>query len=321
MKCKHFLLLPLAVYSAIAADVSFNQVPNLDLKQLGTDQEHRLPVWSGGALLQSINDGSSAPGVQVFERSGRLADTISIRIPGANVTRISSVSRSMGGDFAACGFSTDNDGRSATFVAWRLHDSEDLTVVRTSPFAPRRVAIEADGSVWAVGNFNSRGGIDPDKEHGVLRHYDKTGRLLRSLFPSASIDRLRPYMGFVAASADRVGWISEGSPGSQVSNPGGYVEVMSSGEVVQYSLPSGYSGEGPNLYGFALTDDSEAFVVALVSANASRLFRLDRNAREWVPVSARNVPENAFLYGASGKTLAFSRSGDDTVKLFDVSVK
>ncbi len=39
------------------------------------------------------------------------------------------------------------------------------------------------------------------------------------------------------------------------------------------------------------------------------------------PFSAPNVPENAFLYGASGETLAFSRSGDDTVKLFDVSVK
>ncbi len=75
------------------------------------------------------------------------------------------------------------------------------------------------------------------------------------------------------------------------------------------------------MYGFALTDDSEAFVEARVTANVYRLFRLDRAARDWVPVSAPNVPENAFLYGASGETLAFSRSGDDTVKLFDVSVK
>jgi hypothetical protein len=235
------------------------------LKQLGTDQEHRLPVWSGGALLQSVNDGSQAHDVQVFERSGRLADTISIRIPGANVT-------------------TDNEGRHAAFIAWRLHDSEDLTVVRTSPFAPRRIAMAADGSVWAAGNVNPRRGVDPDKEHGVLRHYDKTGRLLRSLFPAASIDRLRPYMGFVATSSDRAGWISEGSADAQGPHPGAYVEVRNSGEVVEYPLPALFSGEGPNLYGFALTDDSEAFVEARVTANASRLFRLDRAARDWVPV-------------------------------------
>jgi hypothetical protein len=254
------------------------------LKQLGTDQEHRLPVWSGGALLQSVDDGSPAPDVQVFERSGRLADTISVRIPGANVTRISSVTRSTNGDLAACGFSTDNDGRHAAFIAWRLHDSEDLTVVRTSPFAPRRIAMAADGSVWAAGNVNPRRGVDPDKEHGVLRHYDKTGRLLRSLFPAASIDRLRPYMGFVATSSDRAGWISEGSADAQGPHPGAYVEVRNSGEVVEYPLPALFSGEGPNLYGFALTDDSEAFVEARVTANASRLFRLDRAARDWVPV-------------------------------------
>jgi hypothetical protein len=103
----------------------------------------------------------------------------------------------------------------------------------------------ADGSVWAAGNVNPRGGVDPDKEHGVLRHYDKTGRLLRSLFPAASIDRLRPYMGFVATSSDRAGWYRRDRPTHRDRIPGRTSRLGTAGRWLNTLCLPCFQGKAP----------------------------------------------------------------------------
>ena len=53
----------------------------------------------------------------------------------------------------------------------------------------------ADGSIWAVGNVLSNRRFDPpdaDPKGGAVRHFDRSGKLIESFFPYASLnDRVR----------------------------------------------------------------------------------------------------------------------------------
>ena len=112
-------------------------------------------------------------------------------------------------------------------------------------------------------------------------------------------------MGFLAASRDRVGWISTGDPHDGKERLGAYVEFSAGSKVDEYPLPPIAPQAGAVLYGLALTDEGSAFATVLVSQGKEQMFSLNRETRGWDPVNPPGLPSGAsFLSGASGNTIA-----------------
>ncbi len=103
--------------------------------------------------------------------------------------------------------------------------------MRTAPYWPYMLSIAPDGTFWTLGcemvnDKVSAPELDPNA--GVLRHFDREGKLLRSALPQAqfvngSTISFRVSSGTIAATRNRVGWY-----GPRWGRGGEYVEIDSS---------------------------------------------------------------------------------------------
>jgi len=273
------------------------------------DPNNHIPAFSGNAFLRLRGNQSPSPSIEALDPQGNLQGFTSIVVPDARVTAIYGFSRGNDGSVAASGWSESYDGKTAFFVAVIPGADQAPTIIRTNSYAAHELVIAADGTVWTVGNVMNRKSElpDADPKGGTVRHYDRSGKLLESFFPySALNDQVRVMMGFVAASRDRIGWISTGDPHGGKDRLGAYVEFSAGGSKVdEYPLPPIAPQLGAVLFGLALTDDGSAFATVLVAKDKEQMFSLNRSTRGWEPVSPPGLASGTwFLSGASGNTVA-----------------
>ena len=172
-------------------------------------------VWSGGALLVAQDRFSGAPVFQVFDREGKQLSQFTFTMSGAGLINIydHSFARGLDGSLAIIGSAYSGDSRGAAFLAWVSSDGQEQVVVRTSPFIPRALTVASDGTIWVAGKEEKVPGEEPDRSQHVIRHYDKTGKMLGSFISWSSLG-IEPHTlhpaenSILISSRDRIGWYS-----------------------------------------------------------------------------------------------------------------
>ncbi len=184
-----------------------------------------------------------------------------------------------------------------------------LKIGDKSTFMARRICIETDGSLWAVGpeygNLN-RGEI-PD--HAVLRHYDAEGRFTHSALPRTMFGAQRhpaQARSSLRCASDRIGFFNfPSNEWLEVSRDG---KLLGRWQGVKLDKDTKATGMG-------LTNDGSVYASTGrfpkgSSAVNGALFRLNKSTGQWTPIMlgddvlgsdpARRV---AFIIGTDGPNL------------------
>lgn len=213
------------------------------------------------------------------------------------------------GTLVFSGMTYSSEGRLAPFIAIKGNADKTATLIGTFPYFPYAISVAPDGSIWTVGGETINGrtsgpGIDPNA--GVLRHFDRSGRLIGSALPQSALKATgRIVDGFLVATATKVGWYSS------TTGPGVYVEMTPDLKTQNaYAGMPGPAGSGQVL-GFVLTESGEAYLTWNVPKLSRTTYQLDRSANRWVDV---NIPhlENNFapvLRGDENGALVFRSGG------------
>jgi hypothetical protein len=262
-------------------------------------------VWSGGALLVVQGRFSRAPVFRTFDRNGNQVSQFTFAIQGAGLINIydRSFARGWDGSLAIVGSAYSDDSRGASFLALVSPNGSEERVVRLSPFIPRAVTVAWDGTIWLAGEERKESGKDQDLTQHLIRHYDKSGKLLGSFIPWSSLGTDRhlgtPAAGsFLVSSKDRIGWYSP------VSNA--YIEFsLDGGKIDHYR-----AAEHPthDLISVAICDDGSLFA-STRTLNAGHqsgwgIFTLDRERGEWGFIPREG--KWGALFGCDGTRLASS---------------
>lgn len=234
--------------------------------------------WSWNALVGVEENDSSVPILFVVNGEGH-SERLQFRIPEAGHIWVYDLAAGPDGAIVLSGSASFDDGQAGAFLAHIGPGRKQQTVIRTSPYVPKKVALAANGVIWAVGwNLDEAG----HAEGNILKRFDKSGELLstsavraRSRFPNNGVE-----YSVLRASADRIGW---------VSNAYEYIEFSLDG-------PELYRSSGPPIteeyqihnLSFALSKDNRAMVGA---ATATRwdVWILDRENRSWVPIEVNGA--------------------------------
>jgi hypothetical protein len=166
------------------------------------------------------------------------------------------------------------------------------------------VTIAADGTIWIAGDERWEPGMAVDRSQDLIRHYDKTGKLLGSFIPwsslaSATDPKPPSYDSLLVSSKDRVGWYSwRAGAYIELSLDGAVLSRLKTADHLQYELTH-----------VALCDNGSLFVGSSINENPTqkqkagwRIFALDRNRGEWsiIPRDERW----GSLYGCDGTQIA-----------------
>jgi len=270
-------------------------------------------VWAGCGLLSVTGANSDAPLFRTYDATGRLVREFRLSIAGAARVNVYSGGFSCGrdGTVAVCGSAYSADSRGAGFIALAPADARPQTVIRMTSYAPRRVVVAGDGSIWVAGR-ELHDGRENDPHHAVLRRYGPAGQLLGQWLPKSSLT-LVPGVGHpvmfshLVASQHRVGWYSPAA--------NQYVEYTPDGsESRRVPLPQADHENHPNV---ALCDDGTVYA-QVVSRNAgtprsSALYKLDVGSVVWSRVD--NVPPIGHLYGCKDNSLALGPVGASGLRI------
>ena len=282
-----------------------------------------IPLWSGGALIYLENNDTATPVIHTWNEQGIEQVPVAFTIADANLIRIETVNRAFDGTTALCGLAYDRTGRSGGFISWVSADDQTINTIQSFPYEPRLIALSPDGTVWTQGT-EAISGNDRAKQvnwqSGVIRHYDRSGKLLNSLIPRSKIDDTPEDIaglrhGFLGLSGDTLGWYLDYAQK--------YVELsVSTGAVNVYEgVP--ISGLGSHVYFFAMTQTGEVFVAARASNGPMSLYSFDRITHKWVNtiLPAHNDPQaSTTLQGSFGNTLAFiTNDGQRQYRFFQVA--
>lgn len=283
-----------------------------------------FPAWSGGALNIIENNSTARPRILSFNRNGQQVSWGQLSIPGATKISVQGFGRSPDGASALCGLSWDDSGREAAFVSWLSPDGQTERTIRTNPYTPYVLTVAPDNTVWTVGlEMVNRREDDPavDRNAGVLRHFDRTGKTIASFIARSRVpkepDGSGLTHGFLASSSNLIGWYA--------NNGRAYVEVSSEGVVRYYPGLPRTSPERPT--GLGITNDGVTLLSEETPARAGRprewkIYALDRVQSRWVPV---DVPGDAgkanwgSIYGTEGNSLVLSTADRFAIKFFFVS--
>ncbi len=257
------------------------------------------PIWSGYALIGVRMNRTPDPTIWASSSAG--IEDLRFTIPGAGQLIIWSVAASGDHTIAIAGTAVGGDSQGSGFIAIIPPDRSKKMVVRTAPYIPRAIAIAPDRVIWTVGW---------DKEDGkrifnVLKRFSPAGALLSSghlavkPIPGASISDVA-YASALRCSGDRVGWLTGASE---------YLEFSFDGrEIGRFEAPPWHPERpvGPVLHvllNLALSEKNEVVVAGL--GPISSVWRLDRYARQWIPVdvSGEQLSRLAWLLGFDGDEL------------------
>jgi hypothetical protein len=274
-------------------------------------------AWNAGGLLVVENRFSAAPVFRTFDRHGKLVSQFTFSIPDAGLTAVTSFARAWDGSLVIDGTAISNDSRGASFVAWVSADGGEQSIVRTSPFVPSALTVAMDGTVWVAGSDVSRD-RPIDHNQDLIRHYEKSGKLLGSYVPWSSLGTDfhtgPPSMRSIfVASKDRVGWYA---PLAHM-----YIEFSLNGAMLSQVKTADHPKN--DLVTVALCDDGGVFAsTRIVGDNHQQtgwgIFTLDRQRGEWS--YTRRDERWGMLLGCEGTTLA-SKTSRSTISWLDTSAK
>lgn len=260
-----------------------------------------VPVWTGGALVRLLGETASAsPVVHRVDQDGRDLPPYSLSVPGATLTRIHAASHARDGSLAIVGMSHDSQGRGAGFLALVKPDRQAVQIVNLFPYIPYLVAASDDGSVWTQGLESNRtgSGTAVDQTHGVVRHFDASGKLIAWFLPQSdfSVVDLGLNLNLLSAAKGRAGWYC--------NNSHKYFEIGATGAESFQGVPIGREGYPT---GLALDNAKNVFVSVADSDNSRKLYYLDRSSAKWASAALPPGLDAAgfvLLYGGDGNRLA-----------------
>jgi len=264
----------------------------------------RVPRWSGGALVNFVSNQTAAPTLLSFDDQGRQLQAIVFTIPDAEMIDLDDIARSPDGSLAVCGKAFDHSGPGAGFIAVTSPTGDQATTVRLYPYYPTGITFASDGTIWTLGleivnGTEKNPGVNP--EDGVIRNFDRTGKLLRWYVPRSSISSpILVHNGYIASSNGRVGWYTGpvGGPGSE------YYEIHSDGMVRK--RPSIALSKSEYVTGLALTDDGTTYVTTSDNKNhLGRLLAISSTAQEWTAELPPDQLKRVDLSGGEGRRLVF----------------
>jgi hypothetical protein len=179
---------PIFLFLAAAPDVFGQTVTPAKLARVGSEQipfelvSHAFAEWQEGTFVYVRDRFTAAPVFQFFDRDGHETSTFNFSIPKASLINLydNSVALGRDGSLAIIGTAFSDDSREGMFAAWVSPNRQEQTIIRTSPFFPRAVALASDGTIWLAGDETKPHHQTPDYSRHLIRHYDKAGRLLGS---------------------------------------------------------------------------------------------------------------------------------------------
>jgi hypothetical protein len=189
-------------------------------------------LWQRGSFVYVTGRFSASPVFQFLDRDGHVTSTFTFSIPKASLINLydNSVALGQDGSLAITGTAYLDDSREGMFLAWVSPDRREQTIIRISPFFPKAVTLASDGTIWLAGDETKPNHQAQDYTQHLLRHYDKTGKLLGSFLTWADFQTDSPYIAPTLGSTllpleDGIGWYSFRSKS--------YVELSSDGSVVR----------------------------------------------------------------------------------------
>ncbi len=269
-----------------------------------------VPIWANGALVAVDEMDALTPTFHIFNRNGVEVRTAQFSIPGSNWLRVRGYSVGPDGSVAVCGDATDQRGQVGFYLALLPARGGQARIVQTFPYSPQAIAVAPDGSIWTKGleydPSRPKLGRLATRPADVIRHFDASGKFLGSFLEQTTMTRgeLESGLSNLAASASVVGWYQGGA-----SN---YYELSRDGSVKRW--PALRLAAREHVMRLAITDSGDVFVAKLVPNKKSEVYRLDRGAGTWIPVTLSAPPGNQpapdTIVGASGDTLVgFSSAG------------
>jgi len=278
----------------------------------------REPTLSWASLVELRDVKPDSASIDVIDASrdhGKLVESLNFGIPQAAHVWIDGVTHSANGVVALGGACQDGADRLAGFLAISTQGVKETLVVRTAPYCPHRMAFASDGTLWTTGT-ELVGGVEISQHYKVLRHFDKTGRLLgsfvdRSVFSSSSDLQY----GFMTATTGHVGWYA-----GPLYGPGGrYYDISNGGDISQFQGLEVLSNR-ERVDGCALTDDGRVFASKFdPREHRWTLYRLDKHGRRWIDVPVASIigaGSQGRLYGAQGRMLVMSNLSKAEYSIF-----
>jgi hypothetical protein len=277
-------------------------------------------VWSGGGFLLVQDRFSSSPTIHILDRNGAETSTFTFSIPGAGRINLydNSVARGLDGSLALIGTTYSNDSTGAMFVAWVSLDRREQTIIRTTPYFPEAVTVASDGTIWVAGELMKRKPEKPDYSQELIRHYDKTGKLLGAFLPWSTLEMNSafsptPSVRSVLVSAkDRVGWYS---PGANT-----YIEFSLAGSVINRFRTVHH--DPSNLITVALCEDGSVFASTGIMRDVEQtnwgILTLNRQQSDWTLLPRKE--QSGMLFGCDGERIA-SSTDSSTVSWLEPATK
>ena len=311
-------------FQALAADAGF--VFEKDVSTQVDLADKRPPRWRDGAMVLIDTRAGAQVGIAVFV--GQERSYLTFSVPGASHITVRGFNRGADGTVALCGSLTDAEGRAGSYVGWISSSGQEAHVIRTSPFVAGRVALAADGSIWAQGSeIRPRApGEAPRQTLGealkgdaaVFRQFSKSGKLLRAVVPQSEIIDPAALTNTVSsvfkAVGDRVMWYS--SVARQ------HISIAADGEVVTTNdLPLPNKEE---LSGGTFGAQGELFASSQNGSTWS-MSRLDLSGKNWISMASGSVSYRATsvhrptLLGTDGDYLVVNGRDSHHVQFFRIS--
>jgi len=240
----------------------------LDIETSATWRE--VPRWDGSLLVGFINSQSAGSIIYTINSEGQ-RDEILFTLKEAGYVSVIDAAASAKGEIAAVGSALGGE-RATSYVARIATNRTSQVVTRVWPYCPMVVTFASDGIIWTIGHIKDDGDTRITANH-VLRRFDAAGKLLTSAIldvPGNSTDEI----SYLRSSSDRVAWFTRS---------GEYIEFALNGtEINRYAGPSGVAER--DISGVAVSPANQVVIGTMVNGKGQFLV-LDRQSREWVPVS------------------------------------
>jgi hypothetical protein len=282
----------------------------------------RIQKWTHGILIDVQNASTPDPLIWLFGRGG--TRSVPFSIAGAERMNIYDWDQGPDGTIGLSGSAVDTAGRASGFVGWISPGGTTSNITRTLLYRPQKLAVASDGTLWAAGSEYM-----PSSDLGIIRHFDKFGKLVGSFLPQSTIRDgvvLVDHNNHLVASKDRIAWYSP--------RAARYVEISLAGTLltdISLKAPGNVSKGG---YGLALSDDNDLFlsvafdqpVKSGVAAEMFGVFCLERSSQSWKLILQRSAlppasqPTEAYfghIYGVDGNQLVLS--GSNRVRFYKIS--